>query len=148
MPEERRHSWSSISSPTERFREVLLRRRHIGQQRLVVGVSEKIEKFPSSLLARAQHYHAACSGCKLLMEQEVAQFMWPRLTKKLAGVTGTLEVWTRAKSGGALLRYWLVGRSPEELRGGGRSWLERRSADEWDTRQRRRWYSRLPWVDL
>ena len=148
LPEQPRHSWSSVESPTSRFREVLLRRRHIGQQRLIVGVSERITNFPASLLSRAQHYYAACSGCRLLMETEVAQFMWPRLTKALAGVTGTLEVWTRAESGGALLRYWLVGRSPEELRGGGRRWLERRSVDEWDTRRRRRWYSRLPWVDL
>ena len=148
LPEQPRHSWGSVENPTSKFREVLLRRRHIGPQRLILSVSEKVTNLPASLLSRAVHYHAACGGCRLLLEGEVAQAMWPKLSKALSGVSGTLESWTREKSGGALLRCWLVCRTPEELRGGGQRWFERRAKDEWDTRRRRRWIARLPLVDL
>ena len=142
-----------MENPTTKFREVLLRRRHIGPQRVILGVSEKGTNLPASLLGRAVHYHAACGGvqcggCRLLLEGEVATAMWPKVSKALSGVGGTLESWTREKSGGALLRWWFVCRPPEELRGGGQRWLERRAKDEWDLRRRRRWIARLPLVDL
>ena len=148
LPEERRHTWQKISTPTERFREVLLRRCHTGGGRVVMGISVKISEFPPSILARAQHYHASFTGCKLLLEQEVAQILWPKMAKELSSVGGTLEAWTRSRTGGALLRSWAVGRDPEDLRGGGRSWAGRRAADDMDMRQRRKWPARHALLDL
>ncbi len=123
-----------------------------GEGGKIAAISKKMESFPSGILQRCRHYFFACPACKWKLEGDVAAELWPAMAKRLSGIRGTLEVWTRRREEGAPLKgprppFRRIGDAID----GGRPASQRTAADDLDLdtvlwARRWKWIPR-PWED-
>ena len=87
-----RHSYASVSGPSNALREVIAKRWFIASDELI-GVSRRVESLPAILKDGLRAYWYSCMACKFTLEAEVAREMWPLLEAKLSNLGGMLESW-------------------------------------------------------